>query len=124
MIKSNFDILERCINLTLGIVEISKRLKKAHQYVLADQVMRSAGSIGANVAEAQAARSSAEFESINNIALREARETIYWLTVISRINVIDSQKIIRLKKENQEISNIVAAIILSSKRNRKNKKLR
>jgi four helix bundle protein len=114
--ERNFDIVDRCIELTLKVISVARKLKEANHYIIADQVIRSTSGIGANLAEGQAARSKFEFESINNIALREAKETDYWLAVIMKIGVINAQIVAKLRKENREIASIVAAIILSSKR--------
>ncbi len=122
--EGEFDIIDRCIDLTVEVIEIAKRLKQTGHYIIADQVVRSTGSVGANVAEAQSSRSKTEFESTNNIALKETRETIYWLAVIKRINVVNEEKIDNLRKESSEIANIIATIILNSKNNRKKKKRR
>ncbi|HEX7708168.1 MAG TPA: four helix bundle protein, partial [Thermoanaerobaculia bacterium] len=48
---------------------------------LGSQAMRAAGSIGANLEEADAAQSTPDFISKCNIALKEARETRYWLRI-------------------------------------------
>ncbi len=47
------------------------------------QVLKSGTSIGANLEEADAAQSRADFTSKCNIALKEARETHYWLRLLS-----------------------------------------
>ena len=117
--KKVFNILERCINLTFEIIDVSQELKKFHHYEFASQIIRSASAIGANLTEAQAARTKIEFRSINGIALKEARETIYWLVIIERLEIIPSQKITELKKESREVANIIGAIILSSKNRNK-----
>jgi len=116
--RRNSDIIERCIDLTLEIVDICKTLKKHHQYEFASQVVRSASSMGANLTEAQVARTKIEFGSINSIALREARETIYWLVVIGRLKIIPVERIDKLRRETSEIANIIAAIVISSKRSK------
>jgi four helix bundle protein len=52
---------------------------------IARQVLRGATSTGANVAGAQAAESSAEFAHKLQVALKEARETNYWLRLIDTL---------------------------------------
>src|SRR5437588_7172171 len=68
--------------------EFACRIVKLHQHLLkqgaakrglAGQVLRSGTSIGANMEEAHAAQSKADFISKAQIALKEARETHYWL---------------------------------------------
>ena len=51
---------------------------------LCNQLLRSGTSIGANNAEATSAISKADFKSKSYIALKEARESLYWLELLHR----------------------------------------
>jgi len=51
-----------------------------------------------------------------SIALKEARETNYWLRLIEASEMVKSEKIAEIKKESKEIKKILAAIIVSSKK--------
>ena len=51
---------------------------------LCNQLLRSGTSIGANNAEASSAISKADFKSKSFIALKEARESLYWLELLHR----------------------------------------
>jgi four helix bundle protein len=62
-------------------------------------------SIGANIEEAQAGQSSADFLSKCSIALKEARETIYWL-MLTRASGESANDVDGLPKEANEISRI------------------
>lgn len=84
--------------------------------VLAKQLLRAGTSIGANVEEAQAGQSKADFISKMSIALKEARETNYWLRLIEASEMIKPEKIVEIKKESDELKKILAAIIVSSKK--------
>ena len=55
---------------------------------LANQLLRSGTSIGANNAEATSAISKADFKSKSYIALKEARESLYWLELLHRNNYL------------------------------------
>ena len=55
---------------------------------LANQLLRSGTSIGANNAEASSAISKADFKSKSYIALKEARESLYWLDLLHRNNYL------------------------------------
>ena len=55
---------------------------------LCNQLLRSATSIGANNAEATSAISKADFKSKSYIALKEARESLYWLELLHRNNYL------------------------------------
>ena len=56
---------------------------------MAKQIYRSGTSIGANIAESKAAQSDADFVSKMSIALKEAYETRYWLTLLHESETID-----------------------------------
>ena len=65
------------------IVQLGKHLKREqHEYVLADQIVRSGTSIGANVAESIYGCSRKDFILKLQIAQKEAAETLYWLDMI------------------------------------------
>ena len=55
---------------------------------LCNQLLRSGTSIGANNAEATSAISKADFKSKSYIALKEARESLYWLELLHRNNYL------------------------------------
>ncbi|MBI2196934.1 four helix bundle protein [Candidatus Daviesbacteria bacterium] len=86
-------------------------------YALASQVVRSGTSIGANLQEAQSAASRKDFIHLVNISLKEARETYYWLTILSRSQLIPSKKLGLLLKENDEIIRILVTILKKSRNN-------
>ena len=56
---------------------------------IAKQLLRSATSIGANLNEAVYGNSKADFISKLHISLKETGESIYWLTLLKRTNIID-----------------------------------
>lgn len=58
---------------------------------LSNQLLRSGTSIGANNAEASNAISKADFKSKSFIALKEARESLYWIKLLHRNNYIDDK---------------------------------
>lgn len=55
---------------------------------LCNQLLRSGTSVGANNAEASSAISKADFKSKSYIALKEARESMYWLELLHRNNYL------------------------------------
>jgi four helix bundle protein len=83
---------------------------------LGRQLLRSGTSIGANVEEAQAGQSSADFASKYSIALKEARETIYWLRLLREMKVSSDLDLEYSLSEADEIARIIGAIIVNSKK--------
>ena len=80
------------------------------------QLLRSGTSIGANVEEAQAGQSKPDFISKNAIALKEARETIYWLRLLAAAKIIPLERLADLQNEAEELAKIIGAIIVSAKK--------
>ena len=75
-------IKEKSYSFALQIIRLYKSLLKQNEFVLSKQLLRSGTSIGANVEEALAGQSRADFLSKMSIASKEARETHYWLRLI------------------------------------------
>ena len=59
---------------------------------LCNQLLRSGTSIGANNAEASSAISKADFKSKSYIALKEARESLYWIDLLHRNGYLDDKQ--------------------------------
>ena len=114
------DIRERAFAFAVRIIKLCRYLEKNSNVgkTLVNQLLKAGTSVGANLEEAQAGQSKPDFISKNAIALKEARESIYWLRLISATNNFDekiSSGIRELVKEADEISKIVASIIVSAK---------
>lgn len=71
--------------------------------------------MGANVEEAQAGQSRADFTSKIAIALKESRETLYWLRLIAEAGIVEKRSLDALSKEADELSKILGAIAFRSK---------
>jgi len=113
------DIKERTFIFGVAIVRLCNELSKRPGVSrnLGYQLLRSGTSIGANVEEAQAGQSRADFLSKYSISLKEARETIYWLRLIEASGTFDGEKLLPLKREADEIARIIGAIIVRTKNN-------
>ena len=72
--------------------------------------------MGANIEEARAGQSKADFISKNAIALKEARETCYWLRLLVASKVVDETRVADLMPEADELMRVIGAIIVSAKR--------
>ena len=108
------DIRERSFEFSIKIVELYRYLTNTKkEYTLSKQVLRSGTSIGANVEEATAGSSKKDFTAKMNIALKEARETNYWLRLLKATGYIDKTDII---DESISIMNILGAIVKTSRK--------
>lgn len=72
----------------LHIIELYKVLQNKKEYVLSKQLLRSGTSIGANINEALAAESNADFVHKMSLASKEARETLYWLQLLNKSQMV------------------------------------
>lgn len=82
---------------------------------VADQLVRSSTSIGANIVEAKASSSKKDFLNYFQIALKSAHETQYWLIIIRESDSEFRGKTIELLNETVEISKIISSSILTMK---------
>jgi len=112
------DIRQRTFGFALAIVRLYQRMEgqSGAWRVLGKELLRSGTSIGANVEEAQAGQSKADFASKYAIALKEAKETIYWLRLLKESGSLGDGSIDMLIQEADELSRIIGSIIVNSKR--------
>ena len=80
-LKENI-IVSKSYAFALEIVKLYKTLAEQKEFVLSKQLLRSGTSIGANIHEGIASESKKDFIHKLGIALKEARETSYWLNLL------------------------------------------
>jgi len=112
------DIRERTFNFAVRVIRLCQYLdeKPGVSRTLSKQLLRAGTSVGANVEEARAGQSKADFISKNAIALKEARETHYWLRLLVASKVLDESRVAELMSEADELMRVIGAIIVSAKR--------
>lgn len=119
--KNNFvDIRERAFAFAVRIIKLCKFLEKHSDVskILINQLLDAGTSVGANLEEAVAGQSKADFIHKNSISLKEARESNYWLRLISATSNFEDQAakgIVELEKESLEIAKIIGTIIVKTK---------
>jgi four helix bundle protein len=108
------DIRERTFAFALDVVRFCRMLdiRPGAARVLSRQLLRAGTSIGANVEEAQAGQSRADFAHKYAIALKEAREAIYWLRLVAAANMTSGDSCTELLNEAQEIARVIGAIVV------------
>lgn len=113
-----WDIRERTFAFAVRVVKFCRKLEREHRVerALISQLLRAATSIGANAEEAQAGQSRADFISKNAICLKEARETHYWLRLLSAAEIASGPELAALQQEAGELMKIFGAIVTSAKR--------
>ena len=104
-------IAEKSFAFSVRIVNLHKYIiGEKHEYMISKQIYKSGTSIGANIAEAQRAQSTADFVAKMKIALKEANETQYWLQLLHSTNYITDKEFESLHNDLVEILKILTAI--------------
>ncbi len=112
------DLQKRLINFASQTVAMARELKP--DFLLIDclkQVINSATSSGANYSEAQSACSTRDFHFKIRIALKEMKETNYWLNFLLVLSP-NNQRIIKLNIESEELLRIFGTIAKKTDPNR------
>lgn len=114
--KFKIEFEKRLIKFSLTIINLCKHIRSDRNlWPIADQILRSGTSIGANVIEARASSSKKDYLRYFEIALKSANESKYWLLLIKEATMINQELTDQLLKEVEEISNVIAAGILTMK---------
>ena len=111
------DICELTFHFGVRVVRLCQALdgKPGVSRTLASQFLRSGTSVGANVEEAQAGQSKADFTSKLAIACKEARETHYWLRLLAAADIVPSDRLQALQDEANQIIAILTTIVKKSR---------
>ena len=103
--------MRKSFAFSVRIMNLQKYLsRKKGEYVVSRQICKSGTSIGANIAEAQRAQSTADFVSKMKIALKEANETQYWLKLLHESGYLSDKEYKSLHDDLLEILKILTAI--------------
>ncbi|MDE5887499.1 MAG: four helix bundle protein [Muribaculaceae bacterium] len=110
-------LYNKSLNFAIRIVKLYSCLKDRGEYIMSKQIMRSGTSIGANITEALDAQSGMDFVSKLSIALKECKETRYWLTLLHRVGILYGKEYDSLDKDASELNALLVSIIKTKKRN-------
>ena len=107
------NIQERSFEFAVRIVRLHDYLmtKRGAARTIAHQLLNSGTSVGANLEEAGAAQSKADFVSKCSIASKEARETRYWLRLVTACRSVKKERTADLVQEAGEIVAILTSIV-------------
>jgi four helix bundle protein len=112
---------ERTYKFALRVLKLVDALPRTTKgETLGRQVLRSGTSIGANIEEAYAASSKRDFSNKMSIALKEARETHFWLRLIRDGGLIPDKQIGPLIQETLEVKLILGKTVATSKKTKGN----
>ncbi len=120
--RSPSDIRKRAFQYSLRAIKLHEFLQERKDgtcWILGKQFLRAATSIGANIEEAQAGETRADFIHKYAIAQKEARESRYWLRLLAEAELVPANRLAPLMEETEELYAVITAIIRNAKhRNR------
>ena len=116
MTDSKNPLLTKTFDFALLTVSFCQELQTQKNYVIANQLLKSGTSIGANVREAQHAESKLDFIHKLKIASKECEETIYWLEICQASYSLNCENLLF---ESQQIGKLLSRIISTAKLNSK-----
>lgn len=111
-------LVDKTISFAVRIVKCCQFLRdEQREMIMSKQLLRCGTSIGANVHECLQAQSRADFVSKLGIALKEASETSYWLTILHKTDYLSDVVYQSLKCDTDEIIRIIISSIKTAKKN-------
>jgi four helix bundle protein len=109
-------IKERSFEFAVSVIKFIQRLPRNHAgYKIGGQLLDAATSIGANIEEATGGFSKKDFTYKMGVALKEARESNYWLRLIKVSELARGDELDFLLKESEELRKILTSIVKTSK---------
>ena len=115
----NNPLLDKSLDFATQFVLFYEEFSKTKKdTIIAKQLLRSATSVGANINEAVYGNSKADFISKLHISLKETGESIYWLTLLKRTNLIE-YNFDELLSLAEEIKRMLIASLNTAKENSK-----
>ena len=126
----NFKIAETSVSYSNAIkaksFDFAVRIIKLYKYFrkseapfdpILKQLLRSGTSIGANVHEAQGAITKKDFINKLQISLKEAHESEYWINLLFKIDILNSEQFQSLENDCKELIKLLTSILKSLKSN-------
>ena len=103
--------------------EFGERIVKMHKYLVSEkkefiiskQVLRSGTSIGANLTESRNAQSTLDYLSKQNIALKEADETSYWLKKLYEGDYLNEKEFNSIHNDCEELIRMLVSSVKTLK---------
>jgi four helix bundle protein len=111
-------VLEKSFNFSVRIIKLYKYIKRKEKDIepLLKQFLRSGTSIGANITEARGAITKKDFFNKLHIALKEARETEYWLELLKAVDAISLDEFESINSDSKEIIRLLTSVLKSLKK--------
>lgn len=108
-------IKEKSFQFALKIISFYKVLISENEYIISKQLLKSGTSIGANIEEALAGQTKKDFIAKMSISSKEARETRYWLRLLSESELTQND-VGYLLNDIDELIRILTSIVKTSQK--------
>lgn len=109
---------EKSYKFAIRVVNLYKYLcGQKREFVMGKQVLRSGTSVGAMIREAEFAQSKADFVNKMSVALKEANETAYWLSLLYETDYLSKIMYDSIENDCEEIIKMLVASVKTSKNN-------
>ncbi len=106
---------DKSYQFAVQVVLVCKELVEKKEYVLSKQLLRSGTAIGALVREGEFAQSRADFTNKLSIALKEANETQYWISLLKDTGYFSKEQYDQLFPKSDELIRMLVASVKTSK---------
>ena len=115
-VKPKADLKDRTYAYALKVINFIDTLPKDKTTeVIANQLLRSATSIGANIIEARGSSSKRDFANFFSYSLKSANESIYWLELLRDARKANGPEMSFLIDETEQIAKMLGASLLTMK---------
>lgn len=115
-----YALQERLLDFSVMIIKEIRKLPKGKEYeVITYQLIKSSCSVGANYFESQSAVSKADFSNKIGIAMKEMRESYYWIRILMAIQS-NSSDWVKILNESKELMLIIGSIYKKTSTSRSN----
>jgi four helix bundle protein len=116
--KPNNPLRDRSVQLGVAIVLLCRKLRhETKEYAICDQLIRSGTAPGAMISEANDSESQADLTHKLSVALKEARETEYWIEILTKSSLVSTEEV----SEVSALLNEVSAMLVASRRTLRNR---
>ena len=112
-----FILREKSYAFAIRIVRLNQYLcDKKKEFILSKQLLRSGTAIGALIKEAEFGQSRADFRNKMNIALKEANETAYWLSLLKDTDYITEKMFQSMSDDCLELVKMLVATVKTTQK--------
>lgn len=110
------DLRARSYQFSLSVIKFISLFPNTRVFwIISDQLLRAATSIGANTIEAKSSSSRKDFIRFYEIALKSANETLYWLNLVRDSGLLKANQTQFLINEAEELCKMLASSLITLK---------